>query len=144
MAHPDLDQLLNALLPFAKQMLEKHGEFYPFSATMQRDGAIRLVNGVIGDSEHPRPTEIIAFLEAAFKKQPEQGEIKAAGICYDVRVIPPGKQDKTDAILASLEHIEGQAVSVYLPYKKGLFKKVTYGDLFATSAQHKIFTNVQR
>lgn len=27
MAHPDLNQLLNALLPFAQEMLAKHGEF---------------------------------------------------------------------------------------------------------------------
>jgi membrane protease YdiL (CAAX protease family) len=30
MAHQDLNELLNALLPFAQQMLEKHGEFFPF------------------------------------------------------------------------------------------------------------------
>jgi hypothetical protein len=29
MAHPDLDKLLNAMLPFGTQMLEKHGEFFP-------------------------------------------------------------------------------------------------------------------
>ena len=26
MAHPDLEELLNALLPFAQEMLSKHGE----------------------------------------------------------------------------------------------------------------------
>jgi len=40
MAHPDLDQLLNAVLPFAQQMLSKHGEFFPFGASMTIDGEI--------------------------------------------------------------------------------------------------------
>jgi hypothetical protein len=40
MAHPDLDELLNALLPFAQQLLSKHGEFYPFRSAMTTDGEI--------------------------------------------------------------------------------------------------------
>ncbi len=35
MAHPDLDELLNALLPFAQQMLTKRGEFFPFGTGMK-------------------------------------------------------------------------------------------------------------
>jgi hypothetical protein len=38
MAHPDLDQLLNVVLEFAKKMLNQHGEFYPFGASMHTDG----------------------------------------------------------------------------------------------------------
>jgi len=144
MAHPDLDQLLNALLPFAQQMLREHGEFHPFGGSMQTDGTISMAGAKVDGTDHPKAVDLIQLLEAGFQKNAEQGKIKASGVCFDVRVIPPGKQDKTDAIQANLEHIEGQAVSIFLPYKKGLFKKVTYGKLFATPAQHKIFTNVQR
>lgn len=111
---------------------------------MQIDGTISMAGATVDGTEHPKALDLIELLEAAFRKNAELGKIKASGICIDVRVIPPGKQDKTDAIQTNLEHIEGQAVSVFLPYKKGLFKKVTYGELFATAAQHKIFTNLQR
>jgi hypothetical protein len=31
MAHPDLNQLLNSLLPFAERMLAEHGELFPLA-----------------------------------------------------------------------------------------------------------------
>lgn len=40
MARPDLNALLETALPFAQQMLEEHGDFYPFGATMKVDGKI--------------------------------------------------------------------------------------------------------
>jgi hypothetical protein len=43
MAHPELDELLDTLLPFAQQMLQKHGEFFPFGAAMTSSGEIRHV-----------------------------------------------------------------------------------------------------
>jgi hypothetical protein len=36
MSRPDLGSLLNVLLPFAREMLAKHGEFFPFAAAMSR------------------------------------------------------------------------------------------------------------
>jgi len=36
--HPDLDALLNNLLPFAERMLREHGEFYPFGGSITPDG----------------------------------------------------------------------------------------------------------
>lgn len=40
MAHPDLDILLTALLEYAKPLVSKHGEFYPFGATMNFDDEV--------------------------------------------------------------------------------------------------------
>jgi hypothetical protein len=97
MVRPDLDDLLNALLPFAKQMLEKYGEFIPFAAVMSSTGEIASVAGDIGN-EHPDSQEVIDFLTGVFQRQALAGEIKACGICIDSRVIPPGQTEKTDAI----------------------------------------------
>jgi hypothetical protein len=38
MAHPDLDQLLNAGLKFAQEMLAKRGAFFPFGCSMNIEG----------------------------------------------------------------------------------------------------------
>jgi hypothetical protein len=40
MAHLDLDQLLNTLIPFAQQMLSKYGELFPFGFAMTANGKI--------------------------------------------------------------------------------------------------------
>ncbi|MFI5456577.1 MAG: hypothetical protein ACHRXM_14105 [Isosphaerales bacterium] len=75
----------------------------------------------------------------AFRQQAAAGEIRAVGICHDVRTIPPGQTEKTDAICLGLEHQTGQCISVFLPYKKGWFSKVQYCALFATKRDAQFF-----
>ena len=140
MSRPDLDDLLNALLPFAKQMLEKYGEYIPFAAAMSASGEIASVGGDIGH-EHPPSQEVIDFLTNTFRTQALTGEIKACGICIDSRVIPPGQNEKTDAILARLEHQDGETIDVYQPYRKTLLRKIKYGDLFASNGTARVFVS---
>jgi hypothetical protein len=45
MQKEQLEDLLKAALPFAEMMLKKHGEFYPYGATMGVDGKITNVGG---------------------------------------------------------------------------------------------------
>ena len=53
MAHPDLDQLLNVALEFAKKMLNQHGEFYPFGASMRPDGTVSMDGATTGGEKPP-------------------------------------------------------------------------------------------
>ena len=139
MAHPDLDNVLNAILPFAQQMLAKHGEFYPFGSTMTNDGEIVAQGAALEGNDHPASRPLIELMTQAFRKQALAGQIRAAGICYDVRTTPPGQTAKTDAICVALEHNTGQCVNVFVPYKKGWFGKVQYGELFASKRDPQIF-----
>jgi hypothetical protein len=138
MSRPDLNELLPVLFDFAQLMLRKAGEFFPFAASMTTDGKVQSVGGYTGD-EHPPSQEVIDLLIAAFQRDAAAGKIRAAGICMDVRTIPPGSNEKTDAICARLEHVDGEAVDVYLPYRKGLFGKFKYGSVFATQGERLIF-----
>jgi hypothetical protein len=138
MAHPDLDNLLNAMLPFGQQMLEKHGEFFPYGATMAASGEIT-AEAVSDGTEQPPSQTLIDMMTQAFRQKAAAGQIRAAGIFYDVRTIPPGQSEKTDAICASLEHLSGQFVDVYLPYKKGWFGKIKYGQIFAGKREARFF-----
>jgi len=52
-------------------------------------------------------------------------------VCLDVRVTPPDGSGTTDAVCACLEHATGEAVAVYQPYKKRMFGRIKYGDIFA-------------
>jgi hypothetical protein len=75
--------------------------------------------------------------------QAAAGQIRAAGICYDVRTIPPGQTEKTDAICPGLERQAGQSVSVFLPYKKGWFGRIQYGELLTTKRDAEFFVRVE-
>ena len=110
-------------------MLSKHGEFYPFGSAMSTDGEIEAHAAYDGD-EQPPSQQLIDLLTQGFRQQARSGKIRAAAICCDVRTIPPGRSEKTDAICVSAEHQNGEAADVYLPYKKGWFGKISYGVIF--------------
>lgn len=65
MAHPDLDELLNALLPFAQQMLAKNREFYPFAFSMAMDGQV-IADTTFESDENKSPQELIDFMTKLF------------------------------------------------------------------------------
>jgi hypothetical protein len=133
----DLDALLVPLLEFAQEMLRKHGEYLPFGNVMTTNGDIELVAGYTG-SEQPPSQDVIDLLLGGARSRAATGEIRAAGICYDVRLrTEDGKP--TDAIAVSLEHRAGDAVQVLLPYSKGRFTGLRFGDLTAGPGEQRIF-----
>jgi hypothetical protein len=138
LAHPDLDALLNPLLTFAQQQVSRRKGFFPFGARMSSAGEISLVAGDIGN-EQPDPTELITFLVDVFRREAAEGAIRAVGICVDMRVTPPGSSEKTDAVCAQLEHISGECGDVYLPYRKGFLGRIKWGQLFAVTADGRVF-----
>ena len=138
MNRADLDQLLNFLLPFAQQQFKKQGEFFPFGAAMTADGRIQAVDTHDG-REQPPSQELIDMLIQGFQIDAAEGQLRAIGICADVLITPPGSQDKTDAVRVSLEHVEGEAVDVYLPYRKRFLKRFSFGELFAMQRTPVVF-----
>jgi hypothetical protein len=133
----DLEALLDPLLDFAKDMLRKSGEFFPFGAVMTTDGDVRLV-GADSGSEQPPSQELIDLLVQGMRSQAASGDIKAAGICFD-GLVRGQDGTATDAVVVSLEHRAGDSVKTYLPYSKGRFTGLNFGDLSAGPGDHQIF-----
>jgi hypothetical protein len=132
MASSDLNELFEAAVSFAETMLAKEGEFIPFGVSMDLIGKVALVAGDVG-SEHPASTEVIALLQSSFQQSAARGSIRAAGVCLDVRVTPPGTAARSDAICVRLAHVSGEVVEVYVPYT-GQSGTYQYGQVFATQA----------
>jgi len=130
--------MLSAVVPFAEQMLKKHGEFYPYGATMNGEGKISSVAGYTG-SEHPQSTEVIGMLKAAFRRDAEAGKIRACALVYDIRTVPPGKTQKMDAVAVDLDHRDGMSIVVVYPYVIAPDKTVTMSQSFAVKGKNEIF-----
>jgi hypothetical protein len=113
-AKDDCNKLLNATLPFAEQMLRKHGEFFPFGARMLPDGEI--VSVAAYDGEHPPSQNLIDILQATFKADAAEGYMVATALVYDVRIVPPRESEKCDAIALDLDHRDNYSVIVFFPY----------------------------
>ena len=135
----EMDSLLDMLLQFAQQQLDKHGEFFPFAASIDSSGALAMVAVDLGD-EHPASTDVIVSLYEVLARSAASGEIRAAGICADVRITPPESGDQTDAIRTSIEHAEGDPVEVFMPYAKRRMRGLQFGDLFAQAGTPRIFS----
>lgn len=136
--HPDLDALLNDLLPFAERMLAEHGEFYPFGGSITTDGR-HISVGAKGSSDRPQSQELIDIMTNEFRSQALEGKIRAAGICFEVRVVPPAQVDKSDAIQLALEREGGDAVDVFVPYAQLPDGEFTCGELFACERTPTLF-----
>jgi hypothetical protein len=79
---------------------------------------------------------MVGFLQAYFAQSASAGSILAAGVCLDMYVIPPGHQQKTDAICVRLAHVSGEAVEIFVPCSRdanGLFQ---LGESFAAAASN--------
>ena len=144
MAHPELNALFKTLLPFAQTMLREHGEFYPFGAVMTSSGEIQQVGPKMEDDDHPPSQPCIDLLTEAFKKQAKKGELRAAGICYDVLTVPPGEVEKRDAVCCCLEHYSSETVDVFVPYTKTADGGIEYGEIFAAKRIGQFFCELPR
>lgn len=129
--------LLDKLLPFAEEQMKKHHEFYPFAAVILTDDAVELTGSYDG-GEHPESKDVINDLIQIHKQLAHDGKIKASGIVWNASVTSADGKP-SDAIIVSLEHKDDYSVIVGEPYKIGLFKKVTFGSLFAMEGKHDIF-----
>ena len=131
------EALLDKLLPFAEEQMKKYREFYPFAAVILTDDAVELTGSYDG-GEHPESKDVINDLIRIHKQLAHDGKIKASGIVWNASVTSADGKP-ADAIVVSLEHKDDYSVIVGEPYKIGLFKKVTFGSLFATEGKHYIF-----
>lgn len=107
---------MNAALPFAEQMLQKSGEFFPYGTALKTAGGIANVAGYDG-RERPPSLDVIRLLKQGFVQGAKSGEYKATALVYDVRVVLPSSGKKSDAVAVSLNHREGYSVVVMFPYQ---------------------------
>lgn len=131
----DLDALLGAALPFAKQMLAKHGEFFPYAVAMRRNGEIAMIAGYTG-SEKPPSTELLDILYLGLRSKAEEN--RGAAIVADVRL----KGEGTDAIQVEVEHREGIALKVFVPYRKKRFGRgLETGEMRGEAGERRIWSH---
>jgi hypothetical protein len=116
----DLDVLFSAVLPFAEQTLGKSGEMYPFGASIDDDGQVAMLAAALGLDDRPLSDDVLASLYVGAQEQSSQ--CRAFAFVADVRA------NGGDAVRVEVEHREGVALALLVPYARSRFKKtVTLG-----------------
>jgi hypothetical protein len=132
----DADQLLSTMLPLAENLLRKHGEFYPFGATMNLGGKIEMEHAATEQSK-PNSASLIASLEETFRGRLEL--LRAVAIACDTRVTPPGEFQSVDAVSVFIDHRDQFCALVFVPYTRASNQDVEFGAIFASRPEHRLF-----
>lgn len=131
-----MDSLLDQLLGFATEMLQKHGEFFPFAGVLTAERELQHVAGYTGD-ERPASADVIRLLEDGLRERNAEG-IRAVAVVSDVRASDPATGATTDAVCVHMEHREGDALDVFLPYEKKRFRGIAFGEVFASPSERTV------
>ncbi len=130
-----LHEMLKYCIDFARTMLQRAGDFYPFGATLSPDGRIAAVGGHNGE-EHPVPTENYKILGQAFAAGARNGEYLGVALAANVNIPAQYSPRTPDGLRVHLES-QGYARFSYVPYtlsKPGWLKRertVEFGEPFA-------------
>jgi hypothetical protein len=132
----EIEQLLKYLLPFAREKLNRDGEFYPYAAIVAADGELKLVAAAAG--EEPDAGDLLLALHQELREQAAEGSIRASGIAADVTLTDPDSGETTDAVQVELDHAEAEPVDVYVPYESAE-DGIKFGDLVAAEGREPVF-----
>jgi len=113
--------LLNSLLPFAEQQLQKYGEFFPFAATLSINDQVKMLATYDGD-EHRDIQKLIIDMEQAFVRGVKNNEYKATALAYMVAVSNPDTGKTENAVCINLNHLKD--FSIQLIYSYTISKKL--------------------
>jgi hypothetical protein len=137
-AKQESEKLMNAVLPLAEKMLIRHGEFYPYGGYLKPDGSIVDVGVEDLDTEHPKSRDLIYVLQNSFREMASTNRCKAVVLIFDVAVVLPDSNRRSDAIQVCVDHVDGYSAEVFFPYHI-VNNRIVYEETFAQQGRHEIF-----
>jgi hypothetical protein len=134
-AQTQLDRLLASAIPLAQSHLAHAHEFDPFAIFLREDDRVLEISlDLAGLGRHPETVQVRDAALAQLVRLRDQARCTAITSNTHLR------KERTDAIEIALEHAEGAAVTVLLPYKRAKFgSAVDYGTLRAFAGIHEVW-----
>ena len=131
----DLDALTNECLRFATPLLEKHGFIAPFAYTITTDGEHRLAaafdDPALEGAENPNAL-MLELLRDGLRRR--RKSYRAVGVVTEVQAT------FGSALLVELEHRDGPALFVLMPFRVSkVLKRYSYGKLGAGEGTRQIW-----
>ena len=135
----DFERLIDSTFPFVKDLLKKHGEFFPLASVIDKRDSIAQV-GTYDGNEQPESDKVIADLKIGLREGAKKGEYKAIAIFYDVRVIDPKTNQKTDAVAVFVENKKDtKAYKLFYPYTLTKNSVLTFAVSWRNELEKEIF-----
>jgi hypothetical protein len=137
----DSQRLMNELLPMAKMLLERYGEFFPMGAEIGAEGELQQVAAPEG-IDQTNTLALAELLRQTFIIRAEQGELRASAIIQDLMVLESSAERRADAVSIEIEHFTGYNVTIIVHYKR-VADRITFGAPFVTEGVYRIFPRRQ-
>ncbi len=133
----DVETVMNAFMPIATDMLEKHGQIFPYGGAMTTDDKLVKVSSYEGNKSR-NSSAALSGLREAFHAGAGADMYTATALFYGVRVKRPDTGTRTNAIAVALDHEDDYSVIVFFPYTvvKG---KVKLDAAFSTPGANAVF-----
>lgn len=108
----DFDRLADVTIAAARNFLDQGGDFIPFPMVVKSDGELALIGlEQPATPTVPDPVEVLDGIITLFRER--RDSIRALAIGSDVQV----PAEATDAIEVRLEHRDGTAITLLVPYQ---------------------------
>lgn len=126
---------MNSVVPFAKKMLQEHGEFRPYGGYLTGSGEIVDVGVELEDK--PPAAVVVRMLTEDSRKKARAGGIAASAVVFMVNIrCPSGRM--SGAIQINLDHIENYSAEVFYPFTVD-GHTVNYEPIFAQAGSGEVF-----
>ena len=126
----EIDGMFGHSFPFAEQCLQRYGEFFPNGFTLNNEGVVAQVAGYTGQ-EQPASEGLLKLLYAGIRQQ--SASLRAAAVVADVRI------EASDAVQIEIEHCEGVAITLLIPYHRDASGTVAIGQVSAQAGTQRIW-----
>ena len=134
----ETNKLVESIILQAKYFLNDAGEFFPFGTSIDINGNISPI-GTYSGNEHPKPIEVLKELEQGMQQMIGKRQYTGVAIGIDVRTVPPGGQEKVDAIEIRVDHKREGSTNYYLPYEKLDNGTFIFYEMFSNKGTLNIF-----
>ncbi|KAA0233482.1 MAG: hypothetical protein EDR02_13440 [Actinobacteria bacterium] len=91
------------------------------------------------DDEHPPATDVLDACVASLRSK--RNHLRACATAADVMLTSP---QRGEAVQVDLEHRDGHALTVVLPYAKNRRRDINYGPIQAHAGPHRIWETPER
>jgi hypothetical protein len=141
MANAEIERLCDYCLAFAKESLKSRGELPPF-AVIRRGGALVPVFPKTDERTPISGPEAAQALTTGLRRLATEQQATVLALCWDEFVSIEGAPGtKTDAIVIGLEHENGEAADVFVPYRKRRLLGYSFGEMIAIERVRNFFSS---
>lgn len=138
-----LEDLMKFVVPMAEGLLERHGSFTPYGGATDQNGKHHLVADE-REEDYESAERVLEHVLVRLREGAVEGRWRATALVLDVRTPAPDEPGAGDAIRVLLEHEDGTAIDVLLPYAvhEGDQSHVDFGKLRAAASRPRVWKHV--